>query len=149
MWNTINLCDAPDCVVTRVEWEDLLWLHLPTHDIMKVRCVVHMWEFKTTAQEARKALVMARAVFAGKDLVEDSSDGESDDHNESGSDGGGNNKSKVTDAVQKEVSASVVTRLACAVCDKQVTQPCWYCMRCNGPCFISCSNSLPTFGYHR
>ena len=108
-----------------------------------------MREFETAAQEARKALVTARAVFEGKDPAEDSSDGGSDDGDESGSDGEGDNKSKVTDAVQKQASASVVARLACAVCGKQVTQPCWYCVRCDGPCFISCSNSMPTFGYHR
>src|SRR5882724_13288253 len=66
-WNTVDLCEAPGCVAARIEREDLTRPHLPTHDLMKVRRVVHTREFGKADRAARQGLVKARAIFKGID----------------------------------------------------------------------------------
>ncbi|KAJ7666316.1 hypothetical protein B0H17DRAFT_1210747 [Mycena rosella] len=52
----VNLCTTPDCLTQRVIWDDMQKAHLPHHDLMKVRRVVHTRQFGKTYRDAKGAL---------------------------------------------------------------------------------------------
>ncbi|KAF8516788.1 hypothetical protein JB92DRAFT_2909192 [Gautieria morchelliformis] len=62
-WNSIDLCDAPECVAAEVVRDDLKRPHLPTHDFIKVRRVVHLGQVGQLEQMAKSALERARQLI--------------------------------------------------------------------------------------
>lgn len=89
-------------------------LHLPTHDILKVRRVVHIRQFGKTYRQALQALKKAREFFPDE-------------------------------ADAKAVESKKSTTLEpprCAVCRRNVTQPCWFCVQCEGLRLEFVSHSL-------
>jgi hypothetical protein len=124
---------------------------------------VHTRQFGKLDRGAKEALKSARAAFGryrtqgtaadgsdhnSKDDSEGGSDEDidggsdksseegSDGGNDGGSDNGNDNSPQVSDTAQKPAFTSVVAGLACAVCEQAVTQPCWYCVQCEGPRII-------------
>jgi hypothetical protein len=86
-----------------VTGDDLERPHVPaSHDLFKVRRVVHVRQFGKTYRDAKEALRKARSFFE-----------EPDDGSEEG-------------------PASPPPELFCAECKKPVTQPCWFCVQCDG-----------------
>ncbi|KAF8516802.1 hypothetical protein JB92DRAFT_2909317 [Gautieria morchelliformis] len=63
MWNSVDLCDAPECVAAEVVRHDLKRPHLPTHDFIKVRRVVHLGQVGQLEQMAKSALERARQLI--------------------------------------------------------------------------------------
>lgn len=123
-WTCVDLCEELDCIAARVERDDLTRPHLPTHDTAKVRRVVHnAREFGKLFREGKEALQTARIAFERsqtQDPVATSS----------------NEPSQVSDADLKQTSKMAGAVLACALCKCPVTQPCWYCIQCEGPSFV-------------
>jgi hypothetical protein len=69
-WNSVDLCDVPECVAAKIERDDLARPHLPTHDLVKVRRVVHMPQVGQLEQTTRSALERARQLIGlGSDKI--------------------------------------------------------------------------------
>jgi hypothetical protein len=98
--------------------------HLPTHDILKVRRVVHLRNFGKLVRTARNALERARRAFEG-DLTTEADAYDSDD------------AAPIIDLAPREPLASMDAALRCALCQDEVTQPCWYCVQCESQYFCS------------
>ena len=119
-WNTVDLCEDPECVAAVVGKEvrsDLPRPHQPTHDLLKVRQVVHDRQFGKTCREAKAALQKSRAIFergpsSGPAPMNDVK------------------TAKGADLAKKQKS----TTAQCIVCESPVVQPCWYCVNCEGLC---------------
>jgi hypothetical protein len=62
-FNTVDFCSTPDCIAHRVMRDDMQKAHLPHHDLMKVRRVLHTRLFGKTYRDAKKALKLARTFF--------------------------------------------------------------------------------------
>ncbi|KAJ7846349.1 hypothetical protein B0H14DRAFT_934544 [Mycena olivaceomarginata] len=62
-FNTVDFCSTPDCLTQRVMRDDMQKAHLPHHDLMKVRRVVHTRQFGKTYRDAKEALKYARTLF--------------------------------------------------------------------------------------
>ncbi|KAJ7115485.1 hypothetical protein C8R44DRAFT_984151 [Mycena epipterygia] len=62
-WSTVDFCELPDCITKCVNVDDLQKPHLPHHDLMKVRQVVHTREFGKIYRNAKEALQRARTLF--------------------------------------------------------------------------------------
>jgi hypothetical protein len=77
--------------------------HIPTHDILKVRRVVHIRQFGNTYRQAQQALKKAREFFPDPD-----------------------------DEEKAEPQQPTLAAPRCAVCRRTVTQPCWFCVQCEG-----------------
>ncbi|KAF8486675.1 hypothetical protein JB92DRAFT_3101334 [Gautieria morchelliformis] len=88
-WDSVDLCDVPECVAAKIERDDLPRPHLPTHDLIKVKRVVH------TRQVGQLERMAKSALERGRQLIE--------------------------------------AERRCIACDSPVTQPCWYCVQCEGP----------------
>ncbi|KAJ7913942.1 hypothetical protein B0H13DRAFT_1612003 [Mycena leptocephala] len=114
-FKTVDFCSTPSCVSNRVMWEDMEKPHLPHHDLVKLRRVVHTCQFGKTFREAREALKNARAFFMS------SSDGMER-----------NLESTALVPHMQDVSSGPL----CIVCKKPVSQPCWYCVQCGDQSFI-------------
>jgi hypothetical protein len=68
-WNCVDLCDAPECIKTDVVRHDLKRPHLSTHDLIKVRRVVHLGQVGQLEQMAKSALEGARRLIGlGADM---------------------------------------------------------------------------------
>ncbi|KAJ7291055.1 hypothetical protein C8J57DRAFT_208463 [Mycena rebaudengoi] len=126
-FDTVDFCDTPACSTMKVVPTGMTRPHLPTHDILKLRRVVHIRQFGKTYREAKRALARARQLFPTPEADMDSS-ASSDSH---------------------------ASRPApkCASCNVQVTQPCWFCVQCEEPSFIcnACDSDTKKkikFGYH-
>jgi hypothetical protein len=121
-WNTVDLCDTPECVATTVGKAgrpDLPRPHLPTHDLVKVRRVVHSRQFGTMYRESKAALQKSRAIFERGTMAPNSG-----------------RAVKGVDTAKKRISTAVTSAPPtprCIVCDEPVLQPCWYCVNCKGP----------------
>ncbi|KAJ7115468.1 hypothetical protein C8R44DRAFT_928540 [Mycena epipterygia] len=63
MKKTVDFCELPDCITSRVNRDDMQKPHLPHHDLMKVRRVVHTGEFDKIYRNAKEALQHARTFF--------------------------------------------------------------------------------------
>ncbi|KAK7062151.1 hypothetical protein R3P38DRAFT_2495366 [Favolaschia claudopus] len=107
--DTVDFCDNPSCSATKVIPSGLTKPHLPTHDILKVRRVVHIREFGKTYRQAKAALKKSRDFFP-----------QPADEN--------------TKAAKKTGPSRPAPR--CAVCRRPATQPCWFCVQCEDPSFI-------------
>ncbi|KAJ7223972.1 hypothetical protein C8J57DRAFT_1591283 [Mycena rebaudengoi] len=66
-FDTVDFCDNPSCMSAKVVPTGLTRLHLPTHDILKVRRVVHIRQFGKTYRQAHQALKRAREYFPNED----------------------------------------------------------------------------------
>ena len=62
-FNSVDLCDEPSCMAARVERDDLKRPHLPTHDLAKVRRVVHTGQVGQLERMAKTALERARELI--------------------------------------------------------------------------------------
>ncbi|KAF8214062.1 hypothetical protein K438DRAFT_995547 [Mycena galopus ATCC 62051] len=105
-FDTVDFCDHPSCMSAKVIPSGLTKPHLPTHDIVKVRRNVHVQQFGKTYRQAKEALKKAREFFP-----------DPDDEN-------AENPKPIPEAPR------------CAVCRRPATQPCWFCVHCEGPTFI-------------
>lgn len=66
-FDTVEFHDFPkECMTNRITREDLAKAHLPTHDLMKVRRVVHQRQFGKTTREAIEKLAFARRLLSGE-----------------------------------------------------------------------------------
>lgn len=128
-FNTVDLCDAPECMAARVERDDLHSPHLPGHDLVKVRRVVFTREFGVMDREAKEALKRARSIFEG---LKDQDAGESD---EKGDQNAGNIQSPTEEPTTTEQPETNKV-IKCVVCEEVVVQPCWYCVHCEGACHL-------------
>jgi hypothetical protein len=63
-WDTVDLCDEPDFVCATIERDNLPQPHPPTHDVIKVRRVVHIRQFGRLDREAKGALERVRALLS-------------------------------------------------------------------------------------
>ncbi|KAJ7291115.1 hypothetical protein C8J57DRAFT_1458070 [Mycena rebaudengoi] len=98
-FNTVDFCEAPGCLTQRVMRDDMQKAHLPHHDVMKVRRVMHIRQFGKMYRDAKEALKYARTFFATTPANEDG-----DSKNDSKS---------VVDSADEEGHASVnVARLS-------------------------------------
>lgn len=143
-FDTVDLCEEPDCIGARIDRDDLERLHLPTHDLVKVRRVVFIPTFGKMDRDARDALQRARALFkpatrgqAQGSKEDPQTDAEDDERVEAAAQ---NPQLLVPPSDSKRFSTqtlgssnkSAVPTLSCRVCHKAVTQPCWYCVQCEG-----------------
>ncbi|CAK5278153.1 unnamed protein product [Mycena citricolor] len=63
-WNTIDLHEVEECIAGRVMREDMDKPHLPHHDLLKVRHVLHRRQFGNTYRAAKAAVGQARVLLA-------------------------------------------------------------------------------------
>ncbi|KAJ6536683.1 hypothetical protein DFH09DRAFT_1324429 [Mycena vulgaris] len=67
-FNTIDFCESPGCMLQPVTGDDLERPHVPaSHDLFKVRRVVHVRQFGKTYRDAKEALRKARSFFEEPD----------------------------------------------------------------------------------
>ncbi|KAJ7849789.1 hypothetical protein B0H14DRAFT_3866764 [Mycena olivaceomarginata] len=123
-FNTIDFCaEDPTCMLQPVGGDDLERPHVPaSHDLFKVRRVVHVRQFGKTYRDAKEALRKARSFFEDKDPED-----------------------------EDEQLPSPPPSLLCAECKALVAQPCWYCVHCDDPSFIcdACdAKDAVSFGTH-
>ncbi|KAJ6499432.1 hypothetical protein C8R45DRAFT_115543 [Mycena sanguinolenta] len=104
----VDFCDAPSCRSTKVVPTGMTRPHLPTHDILKLRRVVHLRQFGKTYREAKRALAKARELFPTTQA--DAAAG----------------------ALEIQLAYEAPRGPKCAVCEEFVTQPCWFCVQCDG-----------------
>ncbi|KAJ6475237.1 hypothetical protein C8R47DRAFT_1220710 [Mycena vitilis] len=123
-FDTVDFCDTASCMSVKVVPSGMTRPHLPTHDILKLRRVVHIRQFGKMYREGKRALAKARRLFPTPVNVD-------------------------ADALSDQVTVAP----RCVVCDFPVTQPCWFCVQCEEPSFIcnSCDSDPKAkiaFGYH-
>ncbi|KAJ7481633.1 hypothetical protein FB451DRAFT_1236685 [Mycena latifolia] len=160
-FNTIDLCSTPDCLTQRVMRDDMQRAHLPHHDLMKVRRVVHMRQFGKIYRDAKEALKHARTFFKSPTAeAENDSESEADTEDEEGHPplsakrlsrvpalalsipqatlGSEYPMSAVSAALShsSQVPDPVASGPSCCACKKPVSQPCWYCVACGEASFI-------------
>ncbi|KAF7307764.1 hypothetical protein MKEN_01136500 [Mycena kentingensis (nom. inval.)] len=73
-FDTVDFCNSETCMSDRVIPSGMTRAHLPTHDIMKLRRVVHIRQFGKTYRLAKEALTRARALFPSADDEGDTQD---------------------------------------------------------------------------
>ncbi|KAJ7777905.1 hypothetical protein DFH07DRAFT_730843 [Mycena maculata] len=127
-FDTVDFCDNLSCASVKVVPSGMTRAHLPTHDILKLRRVVHLRQFGKTYRAAKRALTKARQFF----LVPEED---------------------AVVATSARVSTLKIPGPRCAACDVPVTQPCWFCVQCEEPSFVcnSCDSDAKkkiAFGYH-
>ncbi|KAJ7248435.1 hypothetical protein C8J57DRAFT_1358239 [Mycena rebaudengoi] len=62
-FNTIDFCESPGCMLQPVTGDDLERPHVPaSHDLFKVRRVLHVRQFGKTYRDAKEALRKARSL---------------------------------------------------------------------------------------
>ncbi|KAJ7093941.1 hypothetical protein B0H15DRAFT_147115 [Mycena belliarum] len=124
-FDTVDFCDNSSCTSMKVVPSGMTRPHLPTHDILKLRRVVHLRQSGKMYREAKRALARARQLFPPTEAEEDNCSPEK----------------------------LAAPRPKCAACHVPVTQPCWYCVNCDQPSFICIACEAGTkkkkiFGYH-
>ncbi|KAF8210104.1 hypothetical protein K438DRAFT_140561 [Mycena galopus ATCC 62051] len=107
-FDTVDFCDTSGCTSMKVVPSGMTRPHLPTHDLLKLRRVVHVRQFGKTYREAKQALAKARQLFADTDT--DTNAG----------------------ALEMQLAYETTGGPKCAVCEDPVTQPCWFCVQCQG-----------------
>ncbi|KAF8589617.1 hypothetical protein K439DRAFT_1332394 [Ramaria rubella] len=122
-WSTLDLCEAPHCVVATVEREDLRRLHVPTHDVIKVRRVVHIRQFGKLEREAKEALERARLILnaGGTPDLEEVYDSDY--------------PSQVLKPSPNLIS-SLRSEPVCTFCQDIIKPPCWYYIHGDDDTFI-------------
>ncbi|KAJ6610414.1 hypothetical protein B0H10DRAFT_2060657 [Mycena sp. CBHHK59/15] len=108
-FDSVDFCDSPSCISAKVIPTGLTRLHMPTHDILKLRRVVHIRQFGKTYRQAQQALKTAREFFPNSENEEE---------------------------IVPHLKATTRESPRCAVCSLAVTQPCWFCVQCEEPTFI-------------
>ncbi|KAH9948257.1 hypothetical protein B0H21DRAFT_847639 [Amylocystis lapponica] len=118
--NTVDICDDPRCLASNVERRYLPSAHLPTHTVYKVRTMLHKRDFGKVESGAIDALERARAALKDVEEVEEE---------------------QLEGALDMEDRSADVVKgnLACIVCKKRVSKPCWYCVSCADDTFICLS----------
>lgn len=82
-FDTVEFHGAPkDCLDYRITRDDLAKPHLPTHDLLKVRRVVHQRQFGNMSREAMAALQTARELLGGKAQTKPSEEEDDEDEDE-------------------------------------------------------------------
>lgn len=143
-FDTIDFCENQGCLSQSVVRDHLLQPHLPSHDLVKFRRVVHIMYLGKAYRDAKDALQRARALFAGAPVTvhqrKHVDDEDSDDSHSDPSSG---------------CNTPNTIRLTCSGCSQEVSQPCWYCVHCsssylNVPCENSadCPQIRPSFASH-
>nr|GAT44775.1 predicted protein [Mycena chlorophos] len=157
-WSSVDFDDSAECIAASVTRDDMQKPHLPHHDLIKLRRVLHIRDFGKTFHRAKDALAHAR------DLMKDTVTSVSGDVASAQS-------ALQTPAVSKRLSAlpakPVVTTLSvpprrprsaiaaattnqtaaeanaskgprCANCTKSLSLavPSWYCVQCKEDTFI-------------
>ncbi|KAJ6591176.1 hypothetical protein DFH09DRAFT_195515 [Mycena vulgaris] len=125
-FDTVDFCDTHSCTSVKVVPTGMTRPHLPTHDILKLRRVVHLRQFGKMYREAKRALAKARVLFPPPHEDED------------------------TGTSEKQAAPGP----KCSSCDVPVTHPCWFCVQCEDPSFIcnDCDSNTKkkvVFGYHK
>ncbi|GJJ12736.1 hypothetical protein Clacol_006981 [Clathrus columnatus] len=59
-WNSVDLCEDPECLLTKVTRSDLPRPHLPTHDMLKIRRALHIRNVGNRERQAQRALNACR-----------------------------------------------------------------------------------------
>ncbi|KAJ7057168.1 hypothetical protein C8F01DRAFT_1257088 [Mycena amicta] len=140
---TVDFDESPSCFAGRVMRNDMQRPHLPHHDLIKLRRVLHIREFGKTFRNAREALQRARAVFKAAGIRQ--FDAESDTKDERDQALASNPVSQlaitIPDAAAlpplSAVSDAVATKgPRCANCTKPCVIPCWLCVQCSEETFI-------------
>jgi hypothetical protein len=177
-FNSVDFCETQGCIDHRLIRDDMLKAHLPHHDLMKVRRVVHLREFGTTYRNAKEALKNARTIFKSSSSSTDpdtDSESEADTEDEDGHAPASAKRlsripalaisipqqatpaalSSAHPATAVSTSMQVPNPISkpppCCGCSKPVTQPCWYCVQCAGESFIcwDCdAKGTVSFGTH-
>ncbi|KAJ7122277.1 hypothetical protein C8R44DRAFT_735978 [Mycena epipterygia] len=162
----VDFCELPGCITSRVSRDDMQKPHLPHHDLMKVRRVVHIREFGKIFRNAKEALKGARELFKSSADRATAVKPADDSQSELGTDEerhapmSANRLSRIPalavsipktlaessspasghpmSAVSplKQLPDSVASGPRCRGCSKPVSQPCWYCVQCVEPSFI-------------
>ncbi|KAF7324302.1 VPS13 domain-containing protein [Mycena venus] len=87
-FNTVDFCSTPGCIDNRVSREDMVKAHLPHHDLIKVRRVLHTRFFGKCYRDAKEALKQARTFFkspaSATAVAEQDSESEVDTEDEEG-----------------------------------------------------------------
>ena len=147
---TVDLCDDPECYGSTVDLDkrdDLEKPHIPEHDLLKVRNVLQLNEQPDMDRRAKKALDACRAMFEGPsgEIGEKGTNGtgqhelahpevvspeadEDDSEEEASSTAAQNTGLDQSDGPGDE--DVVLHDIKCGVCQKQVEQPCWFCVDC-------------------
>ncbi|KAI0701233.1 hypothetical protein BC835DRAFT_271177 [Cytidiella melzeri] len=128
---TVDFCDNPACPQTTfvVDIRDPEKRHLPTHDVFKVRSVLHLRDVPAVSERVGNALSVAREYFQ-------TSIGEIEDTPMSARINGGFYMDDNTlDAYFDDKSEHMVqlnghSNVSCGICQKSLEQPCWYCADC-------------------
>lgn len=132
-FSTVDFCAEPGCISVRVFNDELFRPHQPTHDLVKLRRVVHLRQFGKTYRDAKEALKHARTFFASdepKELVSPKSlvSSKSLMSSKALMSAVGGSDSGFEDALDADLDTRAGPR--CANCNNAVTQPCWYCVQC-------------------
>ncbi|KAF8529737.1 hypothetical protein BU17DRAFT_36437, partial [Hysterangium stoloniferum] len=120
-WNTVDLCDEPQCVAAEVNRADLTTVHRPTHDLVKLRRVVHVRQHGQLERNSRAALEKARNILRSGDTNQGGNIGQGEEENQGGNIRKGGAKAE---------------KATCTLCTKEVSQPCWFCAQCEKPTFL-------------
>ncbi|KAL1937671.1 hypothetical protein VTO73DRAFT_12946 [Trametes versicolor] len=139
---TVDLCNRAECREATIgpdRRDDLVLPHLPSHRILKVRRVIHRHrEFGKMYRAAQAALIRAEEALA-----------DADDLNSPQILHGGHSRHP---SVRIRTEQLVDRELSCVGCKKRVSRPCWYCIDCDGECFVcpGCESSKISFsGGHK
>ncbi|KAF8529742.1 hypothetical protein BU17DRAFT_36449, partial [Hysterangium stoloniferum] len=126
-WNTVDLCDEPECMAAEANRPDLTMVHRPTHDLVKVRRVVHVRQHGQLERNSKAALEKARNILRSGDANQGGHIGKVEEENQGGNIGKGGEKAE---------------KAKCTLCTKEVSQPCWFCVQCEKSTFLcyDCDN---------
>ncbi|KAJ7584946.1 hypothetical protein C8J56DRAFT_1053351 [Mycena floridula] len=118
-FDTIDFCEHPGCLSQWIVCPHLAQPHLPSHDLLKIRRVVHIRQFGKTYRDAKDALQQARSLLAFASQT-NQQEGDSSDSDED------------------------MNEVTCGACKVLVSQPCWFCVHCEKTTFIclACETNL-------
>ncbi|KAJ6570836.1 hypothetical protein DFH09DRAFT_1462750 [Mycena vulgaris] len=158
-FNTVDFCETNTCFANRMMRSDMKKPHLPHHDLMKVRRVIHWREFGRTYSNAKEALEHARKFFQSPSDAtaskETDCESKADTDDEEGhappssvkrlsripalgisipqdaaSRGLASGHPKSAMSTSMQVPDPLPRAPLCRGCTTPVIQPCWYCVQC-------------------